>query len=344
MNSLVIASLRAGTGKTAFIVGLAETLQQKTGYMKPFGDRLLYSKKRLWDYDAALMTGIYNMSETPDEMSIGFDHSKLRFMYNRQSIEEKIVALAQNMSSKKELLIVEAAMSISCGASVHLDPLSVAGYLKAPVVFVVGGDDDTVLDDIVFLCNHVDLKDTNIKGILINKVHNPEEFKQTYLPEIKELGIDVLGIVPYHSQLCTFTLRLLADKLFAKVLTAKENLGRPVKDIFIGAMSGNVAMQKPFFKKEQKLIITGGDRTDMILAAIETKAAGVILTNNILPPSNIISKAEKSQTPLLVVSPDTYQIARQIDRMEPLLTKDDTDKIALLKQLISRHVDISVFG
>lgn len=74
MNKLIIASLRNSTGKTNFIVGLAEALQKKTGYMKPFGDRLLYSKKRLWDYDAALMTNLYAMKESPDDMSIGFDH------------------------------------------------------------------------------------------------------------------------------------------------------------------------------------------------------------------------------------------------------------------------------
>ncbi len=344
MNKLVISSLRNSTGKTSFILGLTETLQQKTGYMKPFGDRLLYSKKRLWDYDAALMANIYKMQESPDEMSIGFDHSKLRFMYDRETVKTKVTELAENLSSGKNLLIVEAGKAISYGTSVYLDPLSVAGYLNSPLVFVISGDDDTILDDIMFVKKNVDMKGVSLKGIVVNKVHNIEDFRETYLPEIKDMGVDVLGILPYKNELCMFTLRFLADKLFAKILTTKEHLDRTVKNIFIGAMSGNVAMQKPFFKKEGKLIITGGDRSDMILAAIETNSAGVILTNNILPPSNIISKAEQSNTPLLVVSPDTYQVARQIDRMEPLVTKDDHDKIDLLKQLITDHVDIAAFS
>ena len=105
-------------------------------------------------------------------------------------------------------------------------------------------------------------------------------------------------------------------------------------------MSGDTAMQKPLFKKEDKLIITAGDRTDMILAAIESNSAGIILTNNILPQPIIIAQVEESKTPMLLVTTDTYQTERQIERMVPLLTKEDNSKVALLKKLVNENVDI----
>ena len=55
MNRIVVASTRENAGKTSFIVGLTKALRREVGYMKPFGDRLLYRKKRLWDYDSALV-------------------------------------------------------------------------------------------------------------------------------------------------------------------------------------------------------------------------------------------------------------------------------------------------
>ena len=340
MNTLIVASLRNSTGKTNFIVGLTEALQKKVGYMKPFGDRLLYSKKRLWDYDAALMTSLYAMKEHPDDMSIGFDHSKLRYMYNAETIRTKVVELAETIGAAK-----------ICSLSRQESPFPTAprctsilcrwrSYLGGKVVFVISGDDDTILDDIMFVKRSVDMKGIQVAGIIVNKVHNVDDFKETYLPEIKQTGLKVLGVLPYQSELTYFSLRYLADKLFAKVLTAEANLSRRVKNIFIGAMSGNVAVQKPLFKKEDKLIITGGDRSDMILAALNHNAAGIILTNNILPPSNIISKAEESGTPMLLVTPDTFQVARQIDRMEPLLTKEATDKVELLKNMVKANVNI----
>ena len=340
MNTIVVASLRNSTGKTSAIVGLAEALRKQVGYMKPLGDRLLYSKKRLWDYDAALMSNLYKMKDHPDDMSIGFDHSKLRFMYNQDTIKAKLGEMAETLGAGKDLLFVEAGKSISYGASVHLDALSLAHYFNGKVLFVISGDDDTILDDIMFVKRSVDMKQVKVAGIIVNKVHNADDFKETCLPEIRQTGLNVLGVLPHQSELTYFSLRFLADKLFAKVLTAEANLDRRVKNIFIGAMSGNVAVQKPLFKKEDKLIITGGDRSDMILAALNHNAAGVILTNNILPPSNIISKAEESGTPLLLVTPDTYQVARQVDRMEPLLTKEAADKIDLLKAMVQAHINI----
>jgi len=343
METFIIASLSAGSGKTSIIVGLADTLGKRIGYMKPFGDRFIYSKKRLWDYDAALMTELYSLNEPPEGMSIGFDHSKLRYMHTEESIMEKITELAGRMRQDKDLLFVEGGQNLSYGLSVHLDSLSMARCLKGKLIIVISGDDDSILDDVMFIKQNISLQEIDLAGIIINKVHHLEDFKDTILPEIEKLGINVLGVIPFENELTFYSLRYLADKLFAKVLTAENQLERKVKNILIGAMSGNTALQKPVFKKEDKLIITAGDRTDMILAALESNAAGVILTNNLLPPSNILAKAEQSKTPLLLVSPDTYQIGLQIERMDPLLTKNDKAKRTSLKEHVTKQISVSSF-
>ena len=151
----------------------------------------------------------------------------------------------------------------------------------------------------------------------------------------------VLGIVPHRAELGYYSLRFLADKLFAKVLTCERNLGKIVKHIFIGAMAGDTAMQKPFFRKSDKLIITGGDRTDMILAAIETNSAGILLTNNILPPANILARVEESGIPMLLANTDTNEAARRIAGLQPLLTIEDRDRIELLRDLVGAHINVA---
>jgi BioD-like phosphotransacetylase family protein len=78
----------------------------------------------------------------------------------------------------------------------------------------------------------------------------------------------------------------------------------------------------------------------MILAALESDTAGIVLTNNILPPPNITALASERNIPLLLVLPDTYQIAKQIDDLEPLLTPTNTEKLSLLAQLIKTGVQI----
>ena len=342
MNSFIIASLRANAGKTSLIVGLTEYLSRPVGYMKPFGDRLLYSKKRLWDYDAALMSNLYTLDRNPEHMSIGFDHAKIRYMYTGESLRTQLMQMAEAMGRDTDMLLIECGRSISYGSSVNLDPLSIARALKAPLIIVASGIDEDILDDILFLRKQVDLTGIKLAGCIINGVHALDSFKELYLPEI-EKEIRVLGIVPHRVELGYFNLRFLADRLFAKVLTCERNLGRTVKHIFIGAMAGDTALQKPFFRKSDKLIITGGDRTDMILAAIESNSAGILLTNNILPPANILARVEESGIPMLLANTDTNEAARRIAGLQPLLTVEDRPRIELLRDLVSAHVDITAF-
>ena len=186
----------------------------------------------------------------------------------------------------------------------------------------------------------MDLSGINFKGVIINKVQNMDDFKETYLPRIQEIGVPVLGVIPYQKELTYFSVNYLSERLFAKVITGEDYLNRTVKNIFIGAMSVNAALQQPLLKKEGSLIIAGGDRTDMILLALDYHAVGIILTNNVVPPSHIISKASERNVPLLLVTYDTYETARRIDSMEPLMTRDEKQKIELLGKLIQENVNI----
>jgi dethiobiotin synthetase len=318
-------------------------LNKKMAYIKPFGERMLYRKKRLWDYDSALITNLFGLKEDPVDMSIGFDHSKLRYMYDEEGTQKKLLETMTNIGKDKDILFIEGGRDLSYGISVYLDTLSLAKGTGSRLIMVISGEEDTILDDILFLKKHVDLAGANLSGIIVNKVQNLEDFQNIHSPVIQKLGIRVLGVIPYQSDLTYFSVYYLADRLFAKVITGEGGLKKVIKNIVIGAWSANVFLQNPLFKKENKLVITGGDRTDMILAALEGDTSGIILTNNILPPSNIISKASEKNIPLLMVFSDTYQTAKQIESLEPLLTREDTEKVDLLKQLVQKYVPLNEF-
>mgnify|MGYP005839966921 FL=1 len=340
MDKIVIASSRESAGKTSIIVGLAKALGKTYGYIKPFGDRLLYRKKRLWDYDAALVTQVLGLHENPEDITIGFEHSKLRYMYDEVRIGEKVKELVANTSKNKDVLFVEGGKDLSYGVSVHLDAVTLAQNIGGKLVVVVSGNDDAIVDDIMFIKNYVGLGKVDFRGVIINKVHDLEDFNATYLPAIEKTGVKVLGIVPLQPDLKNFTVGYLSECLFAKVIAGEGGLNNVVKTIFVGAMSTNEAMRNPLFNKENRLIVTSGDRSDMVLASLDQNTIGILLTNNILPPSNIISKASEMNIPLLLVPSDTYQVARQIDAMEPLLTRDNTENINLLAELIKKNVKI----
>ena len=156
------------------------------------------------------------------------------------------------------------------------------------------------------------------------------------------MGIEVLGIIPYKKKLTYFTMKFLADRFFARIIAGEKGLNNVVTTILVGAMATSEALRTPLFNTENKLIITSGDRSDMILAAIESNTAGIILTNNIVPPPNIISRASERNIPLLLIPQHTYYIARQMDNFEALVTKDDSEKLQLLSHLAKKYVNIDL--
>jgi BioD-like phosphotransacetylase family protein len=342
MKKILVASVREGAGKTSLIVGIAASAKFKYGFLKPFGDRLVYRRKKNWDYDCFLIRNLWKLdTETESEdITLGFNHSKLRYVYNRESIKEKLLEMANIAGAGKDYLFIEGGKTLSYGTSIFLDSISMARHLGAKIIFVVSGDDDTIIDDITYIKNHADLKDMDFGGVILNKVQDVENFSNFYLKGISDMNVPVLGILPYMDQLTFFSVDYLAKKIAAKVIAGENGLKNIVKNIFVGAMSTNRALRNPLFNKPQKLLITSGDRIDMILASLESDTSGIILTNNILPPSNIISRASEKDIPLLLVESDTFEVAKQTDKIEALLTEDSPEKINTLIQLVKQHLKL----
>jgi uncharacterized protein len=339
MKSIIIGSVSENAGKTSFIIGLAKAIDKKFCYLKPFGDKLIYRKKRLWDYDAALITNIFHLEQSSEDMTIGFEHSKLRYMYDETSIKTKLTEMARNLGKADELLFVEGGKDLTYGASIRLDTLSLARSLGGRLLIVVGGDDGSIVDDITFVKRNVNAADVNY-SFIINKVNDLSEFKNNQLPDIKNLGVNVLGVIPAEPELTYLSLGYLAEKLQARILAGEGGLKNRVKNIFVGSMSGDSAVHDPTFNQQEKLAIVSGDRSDYIVGALESSTSGVILTNNVLPPQNLISKAQERNIPLLLVPYTTYETAKRIDESISMLTKEDSEHIELLKNLIEKNVDI----
>jgi hypothetical protein len=339
MKKIMIASMREGAGKTSIIVGLTAAVKKNYAYLKPIGDRLIYRRKKNIDHDANLLVDLLKLEEDSESITLGFDHAKLRHIYDETKIKEALTDRIDHLGKSRDTLIIEGGRDLTYGASIHLDSISVSKMLNAGLIIVVSGESDTVIDDIQFIKEYINTFDADFKGIIINKVKDIEDFRLQFGKAIKDTGIKLFGIIPYQCELTFFNISFLAEKLFAKVLAGESGLKNIVKNIFVGAMSTQESLRNPLFNKESKLLITSGDRSDMILSALDDKTAGILLTNNIIPPSNIISIADEKNIPLLAVNMDTYQVTQIIDDIVPLIAKDDAQNIAILKQLIEKCVD-----
>ncbi|RLE32741.1 hypothetical protein DRJ24_06155 [Candidatus Acetothermia bacterium] len=77
---------------------------------------------------------------------------------------------------------------------------------------------------------------------------------------------------------------------------------------------------------------------------LEYSQTDCLLTNNIVPPANVLTHAGEQGVPILLVPHDTYTTAMQVERIEPLLTADDEEKVALITRLVKENVDLAALG
>ncbi len=318
-------SLKNNVGKTTSILSMAKILGKPCSYYKPIGDRLLYKKKRLWDYDASVVTRHLECTEQPEDVTLGFEQSKLRYMYDNESIIQKLNELFSEAEKQSEYIFIEGGGNPYFGASVNVSPLALAKKTDAKLIVVVAGEHEEILDQLYYIQNEMD--QDAIAGVIINKVKELEDFKESYGEQLNGFKFNILGMIPFSKQLDRISLRLVVDTLMGKVLAGEDLLNREVEKIFIGAMSVNEVLKKKYFQTPDSLVITSGDRSDIILAAIESQIAGVVLTNNIIPPSSVISRAVDAGIPLILASNDTHSVAKIIDDIEPLLNADNRENI-----------------
>ena len=343
MARFVISSTRRSAGKTGLIAGLSAALGGKAGYVKPLGDRLLYQKKRLWDYDAAVIARAWNLGVDLEHMTLGFEHAKLRFMYDAEAVKKRLRELADAMEKGRNHLFIESGEDLLFGASVGLDALSVARATEARLILVVGGSDERIADDIAFIDAYLKEPEVKLAGVVINKVQDPEEFRHTHLEKIRSRGLPILGILPFRQELATISAGFVAERLFARVLGGEAGLNSTVKNVLIGSIGSEAALREAL-KKDRMLIITSGDRSDVVLAALESDTACIVLTNDVMPPSHIVTKAAGKNVPVLLVPQDTFETARRIDALEPLLSAGDSAKFALLEKDVKSGIDLNALA
>ena len=131
----------------------------------------------------------------------------------------------------------------------------------------------------------------------------------------------------------------IIDVLDAEVLTDNYNPDTLIETLTIGAMTAEVALRR-FRQQVKKAVITGGDRTDIQLAALETSTSCLILTGNLRPSPLVIKQANEFNIPVLLVRTNTIDT---VDKMEHTVGKTRLGlqaKLAQFEQLLGAHVDL----
>jgi len=346
MKTLFITSTCDYCGKTLVALGLSKRLQAdgfRVGYMKSLGRFPTTINGVVVDSDAAFMYEILGLDDPLEFVSPAImTQDVIAQAYNGEDLqlEEKIVRAHREVSKDKDVVIVGGAGTFSEGSLLGVPAKKLVTRLGAQVVVVDKCQREVFVDDLMLIR---DMLEGSVAGVVLNEVEFPklDYIERRVIPFLTRNGLNVLGILPKDPILMSVTVRELAETLGGEVLCCEHRLDDLVERFSVGAMNVEGALRY-FRKVRSKAVITGGDRPDIQLAALETDTRCLILTGNLYPNDIIITRAEERDVPIMVVPRDTLTTVQQVEDITSRLRIRDKRKIDRAIQLVDERLDFSL--
>lgn len=347
MKALYITSVEQYSGKTALCLALGKQMQQDgytIGYLKPMSTQPWRSPSgELADEDAIFVQKTLGLAHDLGALCpVIVTPSSLRERLKGVVLDdplEKIEQAAEAASKGTDALLVEGGASLREGYAMGVSNLQVAERLGAPAIVLVKYRGEMRLVDDAYTARF--RLGEQLHGVILNQVPDEAtEFVNEYArPYLEEKGIRVLGSMPRVPRLSALSVGELMDLLSAEVLTKNVDPNALVEAFSVGAMTADVALSR-FRRQTNKAVITGGDRTDIQLAALETSTVVLILTGNLHPSPLIIQQAESLGVPILLVNDNTMETTERIERAYGKTRLGQPEKLEAFIQLLANNVDI----
>ena len=353
---IFVAATRMNDGKTTACLGLFAALQHlypRVGFIKPVGQRYVEVEGHKVDEDSYLLDMIYQVRVPIESMSpITIDPTfTRRFLTNpgktHAVLVDKICRAFDRVSWEKDFTLIEGTGHAGVGSVFDLSNARVARILDAKVVLVCPGGIGRPIDEIALNKALFDREGVEIIGAILNKVEAdkiPQIIQYVGLG-LARLGVPLLGVLPVQHMLSAPNLSQVAEEIRGRWLNAHPvNAHERILRVVVGAMTAKGIIDH---LQPGNLLITPGDRDDVILAAISatstsgTRAiAGIILTNDILTHPTLLELLAQTDIPVIAAREDAYQVTSRINAMTVKTQPQDLDKIPVIKQLVTDHVDL----
>jgi BioD-like phosphotransacetylase family protein len=319
MATLYIASTETFSGKSALCVGLARRIERDGfafGYLKPLstGARLAAG---MADEDAEFFKRTFALPDSVEDMApIGITPRTVEAILgeeNKTDYVAKLQSAYEQIAKGRDVVILEGGSNLREGYLINLPPPQVADMLAARVLVVVKyGSDLQVVDDALTAQKRLGER---LIGVVMNAIPRQRMpfMQEAVKPALEARGIPVLAVLPQERLLLSVSVGELVDFLSGKILCCEDRADELVEHLMVGAMGVESALSY-FRRKPNKAVITGGDRPDIQLAALETSTKCVILTGNLRPSPIILGRAEEVGVPMILVRQDTLTAVEVIER------------------------------
>ncbi|WP_134549509.1 phosphate acetyltransferase [Pseudomonas aeruginosa] len=359
MHTFFIAPTGFGVGLTSISLGLLRALERaglKVGFFKPIAQ--LHPGDLGPERSSELVARTHGL-DTPKPLPLAQVERMLGDGQLDELLEE-IISLYQRAAADKDVVIVEGMVPTRHASYAARVNFHLAKSLDAEVILVSAPENETLTE----LTDRIEIqaqlfggpRDPKVLGVILNKVRgeadaaNAEDGVADFARRLTEHSpllrddFRLIGCIPWQDELNAARTRDIADLLSARVINAGDYEQRRVQKIVLcaRAVPNTVQLLKPGV-----LVVTPGDRDDIILAASLAAMNGVPLAGLLLcsdfPPDPRIMElcrgALQGGLPVLSVATGSYDTATNLNRMNKEIPVDDRERAERVTEFVAGHID-----
>lgn len=343
MPSLYIVATEAFSGKTALCAALGSYFVddgRTVGYFRPLSSPVARSagNTQAIDQDVDFLRREWSLAEddatlSPITLSSGVIEEVLRG--DAGAVQERLLEAHKRAAAGKDVLLIEGPDNLLQGTAAGLSADRIADLLGAWVVVVSRYPGDFVVDELVAAKR---LFGSRLAGVVINVVPERKlEFVQDDVaPFLEARGVPVLAIIPEDRALMGVTVGEIADRLEAELLTAEHKREEIVESMMVAAMTVDSGIEY-FARRENKVVVVGGNRPDLQLPALETSTACLVCTGNVQPNDTVVTLAQAYEVPILVAMDDTLTAVEHLEDLFGESSFFQRRKVDQFRSLLDAH-------
>ena len=353
-NKLYITAAEERSGKSAIILGAMQMILKEIGkiaFYRPIINDHVFGRV---DHDLNLVLKYFKL-EIPYEDTYAYTLSQARQLITtgqEDVLFENILKKYKQLEAKYDFILCEGTDFRGKDPNFEFDlNADIAINLGAPVLVVVSGRDkgtDEICTHTAITVDTLEGKGVDVAGCIINRAS--ESFIKATAGSIKCMEqfsrSFPLYVIPENKALGNPTIDDVKRWLGAEVIYGKPSMLNLVDNYLVAAMQiSNFLM----YIKEGSLIITPGDRSDIIIASLASRIStaypnisGILLTGGleILPSvQRLIQGWTGIPVPVLFVETHTYDTVQSVNELYGRIEATDDKRIATALGWFAKYVN-----
>ncbi len=346
-KGIYLCSLTEKVGKTLLSVGIIQKLHKdgkKVGYFKPIGTpKGPFTSKK--DPDIDFLKSCLEITNLPYDIlsPVSIPDCYYIDLIDAERKEELLTLIKETYeewSKDYDYIIIEGAPSLKQYVRVGVDDVSIAQTLGInDLVYIESLSSDKAIDNLFFTSRYFDYRNIKMKGIIFNEI-DYEYFARIHELEknhINRYKIPIIGIIGKNLQLWSPRVSEIKEAIGASLVNegTSPQLDNLVETYLIGAMGPQSAL-KYLRQVKKAAFITGGDRADLAITALNENVSVLILTGYIHPDTSVITVANEKNIPILLSPSDTYTTLKNVENIEPAIQEEE---IEMVLNLVEKQIN-----